>query len=791
MSIVGAEEFNTGKAKKITGFKAVDKYTVQIDLKNPDATLLAALSMPFTAVVPKEWVQKWGRQFVRHPLGTGPYMMDHWTSGQELVLVRNPNWHYWRDDGGDQAWVDGFKFLFSVTPTRALLLLKRGQNDVLGSYIASSDYVSVTTDPVWKKQVAEQPAIAIDYLFMNVQMKPFDNLKVRQAVAWAIDREKLLKLISGAGSPLNQIFPAGLPGHVDGSAGDFYGYDPAKAKQLLAEAGYPNGFSTTLYSHNVDPWPKVIQSIQNDLAQVGIKAGVKLLAMDTYWTLIGIPKKTPMGLQDWWQDFPDPSDFVLPLFSKSNAIENGANPSYWWDPTVEAQLTQSFAMTDTAQRLALFQTMQKEIMDQAPAVPLFQPNVNSVFSSACAAGTCRRSGSSTSSTTGSSRESESDYEPESDQGPESGNEPGRSREEGRVSRPSLDELVAQAEQSELFTAPRLEADVARFLRRARRTAGRAGARGAPARLRDRVLRRQRRLLVGDVLGQVPGRPLHLRCRLSSSTPTSSAGARRDAWGRKLSSSSPPTPARPRTRSRPSSAPGAPARTRWRWSRAPTTPLAHGADEVVAYGSSALYTLPALAASLFVIEFARAGDLDAPTARALDELRAGVEALPAIIGRAYRDEKARCEELARAFLPSDLLYCVGAGPNYGLAYKFALTVFMENIRTHGSVVESAEFRHGPAEMLERQRADMVFLLGSDESRAMTERSLAFARERGARTIVFDAAGYEGLHPLLAPYVLKVPLQWFVVYSALLRGILDLDERVYMGHRVLSDGQAGWP
>jgi len=380
LSIVGAEEFNTGKATSITGYKVVDKYTVQIDLKNPDATMLPALSMPFTAVVPREWVQKWGRQFVRHPLGTGPYMMDHWTSGQELVLVRNPNWKYWREDGGDQAWVDGFTFRFSVTPTRALLLLKRGENDVLGDYIASSDYAAVTSDPLWKKQVAEQPAIAINYLFMNVQMKPFDNLKVRQAVEWAIDREKLLKLISGAGSPLNQIFPAGLPGHVEGSAGDFYGYDVAKAKQLLTEAGYPNGFSTMLYSHNIDPWPKVIVSIQNDLKQIGITAGVKLLAKDTYWTLIGMPKKTPMGLQDWWQDFPDPSDFILPLFSKSNAVENGANPSYWWDDTVEAQLTQSFAMTDSAERLALFQTMQQEVMDQAPAVPLFQPNVNSVFS---------------------------------------------------------------------------------------------------------------------------------------------------------------------------------------------------------------------------------------------------------------------------------------------------------------------------------------------------------------------------------------------------------------------------
>lgn len=359
-----------------------------------------------------------------------------------------------------------------------------------------------------------------------------------------------------------------------------------------------------------------------------------------------------------------------------------------------------------------------------------------------------------------------------------------------MTRPSLDELVAQAERSELFTAPRLEGDVARFLgeqserigalaREARQRAfetvyfvgsgGSWSAMYSGKYLADRFTTLPAELVYSYELCWRAPRRLGPRALVFLS---SYSGKTED------------------TLAALECAKCAGART-VALVKSADSPLGEGADEVIAYDSSALYTLPALAASLFVAEYARADEGDAQTARALDELRAGVEALPAIIGRAYRDDKARCEELARAFLPSDLLYCVGAGPNYGLAYKFALTVFMENIRTHGSVVESAEFRHGPAEMLERRLADMVFLLGSDESRPMTERSLAFARERGARTIVFDAAGYEGLHPLLAPYVLKVPLQWFVVYSALLRGILDLDERVYMGHRVLSDGQAGWP
>ena len=378
MRIVGAPEFNAGKTKSIAGIKAIDASTLEIDLSTPDATILYALTMSFCDVVAKEWVEQQGAKFVRNPLGTGPYMMDHWTAGQELVLVRNPNWTDWR--GHPEAWVDSIKIQFSVNPQTALLKLKSGENDILGDYIPPADYVSVTTDPVWKNQVANAPAIAIDYLFMNVQMKPFDNLKVRQAVSYAIDRAKLIKLISGAGSRLDQIFPAGLPGHVDGPAGQFGSYDPAKAKQLLAEAGFPNGFSTTLYSHNVDPWPKVIQSIQNDLAQIGVKAPIKLVGRAQYWTMIGQPNTTPIGLQDCWQDFPDPADFIVPLFSKSNAVEGGLNPSFWWDPQVEKQLAASFSMTDETKRLALFDEMQTEIMAQAPAVPLYQPNVNSVFS---------------------------------------------------------------------------------------------------------------------------------------------------------------------------------------------------------------------------------------------------------------------------------------------------------------------------------------------------------------------------------------------------------------------------
>ena len=225
-----------------------------------------------------------------------------------------------------------------------------------------------------------EPAVALNCLFFNDTVKPFNNLGVRQALSWAIDRAKIVKLLSGTGLPLNQIYPAGLPGHVDGAAGDFYGYDPAKAKQLLAAAGYPNGFSTTLYSSNVAPWPTLLQSIQYDLAQIGVKASIKLLDQSSYWTLIGKKGAAGTGLNNWWMDYPDPFDYINGMLSKSSAINEGSNPSFWWDPKIEKGLLQAQAMLDPTARLAKFDQMQAYIMSQAPLVPLYQSVVTTLHS---------------------------------------------------------------------------------------------------------------------------------------------------------------------------------------------------------------------------------------------------------------------------------------------------------------------------------------------------------------------------------------------------------------------------
>jgi fructoselysine-6-P-deglycase FrlB-like protein len=121
----------------------------------------------------------------------------------------------------------------------------------------------------------------------------------------------------------------------------------------------------------------------------------------------------------------------------------------------------------------------------------------------------------------------------------------------------------------------------------------------------------------------------------------------------------------------------------------------------------------------------------------------------------------------------------------------MSVVMENIRIGATYSDAVEWRHGPAEALERLRGDVLVLLGTDESRKLAQRAIDFCRDQGSEVVVYDALEYGDVHPSLTPLVMNSQTQWLIVYSAILRGITDLDERVFMGHNVLAAGGAQWP
>jgi fructoselysine 6-phosphate deglycase len=212
-----------------------------------------------------------------------------------------------------------------------------------------------------------------------------------------------------------------------------------------------------------------------------------------------------------------------------------------------------------------------------------------------------------------------------------------------------------------------------------------------------------------------------------------------------------------------------------------------ADVTIDYNSKALYILPLVGSYLFALELSRlSGDTSA------GKIIREMNTLPDLFARQYKDERGRQLSLAEAYQDYDMFYTLGCSTLYGLAYKFGLTVFMENMRVNGSFIELTEFRHGPVEMLEKHRPAFIILKSPDDTGPMVERVIKILEQAKTPLLVYDSAEYGKCHALLSPFTLMIPLQWFAVWSAYYRGIYDLDERVYMGHGIMGQGKGvTWP
>ena len=368
--IAGFADVTSGKAKELSGIEVVDPYTARFTLSHPDATFLHVMALNFGFAVPKEEVEKYGQDFGKHPVGTGAYKMTEWTLGQRVVFERNPD-HYKKG----LPKLDKITFEIGQEPLVALLRLERGEVDILGDGIPPAKFLEVMNDPSLKKNVVKGGQLHTGYVTMNVKLKPFDNKLVRQAVNHAINKDRVIKIINGRAVPANQPLPPAMPGYDPNYKG--YAYDPAKAKALLAEAGFAKGFDTELYAMNTDPNPRIAQAIQQDLAEVGIRAELKTLAQANVIAAGGDEKEAPMiwsGGMAWIADFPDPSDFYRPILGCAGAVPGGWNWSWYCNQELDKKATAADAITDpakTEERLKAWRGIFTQIMDDAPWAPVF------------------------------------------------------------------------------------------------------------------------------------------------------------------------------------------------------------------------------------------------------------------------------------------------------------------------------------------------------------------------------------------------------------------------------------
>jgi ABC-type transport system substrate-binding protein len=369
-SIKGFDKMADGSAKSLEGVTVVDPYTIKFELTRPDATFLHVMAINFSFVIPKEEVEKWGADFGKHPVGTGAFKLGEWTLGQKLVFERNKD--YWN---AGLPKLDQITFEVGQEPVVALLRLQKGEVDVAGDGIPPAKFLEVKNDPTYAKLIVEGGQLHTGYVTMKTTMKPFDNVKVRQAVNMAINKDRIIRIINGRAVPANQPLPPTMPGFAKDYEG--YKYDVEGAKKLLADAGLADGFETELYVYNTDPQPRIAQAIQQDLAAIGIKAEIKSLAQANVIAAGGEPDQAPMiwsGGMAWIADFPDPSNFYGPILGCSGAVKGGWNWSYYCNKALDERATAADSITDPAtkaEREEAWRSIFLDIMKDAPWAPVF------------------------------------------------------------------------------------------------------------------------------------------------------------------------------------------------------------------------------------------------------------------------------------------------------------------------------------------------------------------------------------------------------------------------------------
>ena len=364
--IAGYDDVAGGKATALSGIETPDDKTVVFKLTRPDATFLHLMAINFGYVVPKEEVEKAGADWGKQPVGTGAFKFTEWAPGQYIKLERNKD--YFR---AGVPYLDNVTFEFGQDPTVAVLRLKKGEIDIVGDGIPPAQFAEIMADPANKDLIAEGNQLHTGYVTMNVTQAPFDNVKVRQAVNMAINKERIVRLINNRAAPASQALPPAMPGYN----AENKGYAPEGAKKLLAEAG-AGEITTELYVMNVDPNPRIAQAIQQDLAAVGIKAEIRSLAQAEV-IAAGGAGKAPMiwsGGMAWIADFPDPANFYYGILGCAGAVEGGWNWSKYCNKALDERATKADAMVKDDQkdaRIAEWKAVFDEVLKDAPWAPVF------------------------------------------------------------------------------------------------------------------------------------------------------------------------------------------------------------------------------------------------------------------------------------------------------------------------------------------------------------------------------------------------------------------------------------
>ena len=365
----GSAAFAAGKSKTVPGIQVLDRYTIRFVLTQPLAIFPDILAESFNSVVPRAVVAgESAEYFATHPIGSGPFMLQSWQKGVKLVFVRNPR--YFR---AGKPYLD--RVVVDLNVAASLIALRIEKGDLTGFADATqetaADVQQARQDPRYVHYLVDAPTTNAVWLELDVHVDPLTKPALRQAVAMAIDRNRLVELLAGLAVPATQIYIPLDPQYDPAlAAHPIYPYDPTQAAALVKASGYHGQPISVVYASDSPSQTSMATGVQQDLRQIGLDVTLRGVSATTLANLRSTLTGHQITFGVWGIDFPDGYDVYSGVMACADNGAGGTSGAHYCDPTADKLANAAEGLRPGAARNALLRQAQARILRQAVMVPL-------------------------------------------------------------------------------------------------------------------------------------------------------------------------------------------------------------------------------------------------------------------------------------------------------------------------------------------------------------------------------------------------------------------------------------
>ena len=365
----GWQDYVSGKATSVTGIQVLNPTTIRFVLTQPIAIFPDILAESVNSTVPKALVEKEGDvAFAANPVGSGAYMLQTWQKGSQVVLVRNP--HYFM---AGKPYADKVVIQVDVPASVIALRVEKGEIDAAASAndLNGADILQAKADPTFAKYVYPVPISSSNWLAINVHSPVLASKTLRQAIAMAINRTRLVQLLRGSAVPAYQFYVPLMPQHDPTlDQHPVFAFDQQKASALVKASGYKGQAIELDYATDRNWQSSIAPGIQQDLQAIGINLVLHGIAHNEEYTIGAKFTGHDLMLADWGFDFPDAFDIYSGTYTCTSNAEGGIGLAHYCNPNSDKLVTQSEGLLLGPARNALLRQAQVGILQSAAMVPL-------------------------------------------------------------------------------------------------------------------------------------------------------------------------------------------------------------------------------------------------------------------------------------------------------------------------------------------------------------------------------------------------------------------------------------